>query len=771
MNFKSVANREYIKIKPKETLQALNGTLEEFVDFISKKVEDEQQEMDFYQDEKIAFGYFEEEGRLYLFIKPVPEDEEEKQDLVFRENKKTPLTKSNVFTNTIIALMLFLSSLLPNYVFAAGYFSGSMVESSTVYTGLAGAKFTTPAGSKVIPGYLNIVNSKNYQDTAFTFVNPGRIQNQPSVTLDSLPGGSNEELLTAILAFRQKFSTDDIAKNNGIQVTQRQVDEATQLAIWIHASKVQMNYQIDPNSITDSAVRTLSTEITTWATQQISSLTEEMTMGNYLFPMYQPTLDSSKAKVNKVGDNVEYGPYSIAGQSGAKFKYGVLGGILVDASKKKLEGLSANQQFYVQFPEAYTGDKAIRLIGQQMEYSLNYGKDRLWLDREPKEVELQFSVGGSTGNNGMIQVNAKDAITGEGVPDVNVKISTTSPLTTVQTGESGTTSYTTAIGSYRVDFTVPDGYITPPSREVQIGFAGDIQVINLTLNWSKAVVNFHAVDSKTLTPSGDSEAFIYNSDGKAVKRVALKDGKVSGVTLPEGDYTFVQYKTSDGYAINTGTEFTVKAGEVTDVSISQDPGVHPTIINIEGAASSDSWVYTVTIEGKTLFKMNSSNSLTLPLPSGSYTVMAQKSDGTASTPSLTFNTVLNGVTEVKLEQEKGTETVTFTLLDTKVEKPIPNVVLGLFDEDHNLITYKKATENGVVTFENVKKYSVYYVNVLAAPDSVSGYSADGNRFLGQTRDYNIHLYSLAEIQEVTKVDTLYRVPNVTYTGTSYTYPE
>ena len=769
VNFKSVANRDDIPVNPKQTLLATEGSLEDFVAYVSDKVENDEMEMYFLDRDDIVFAYFEEEETVYLYIKA--QDEPEKTELETGTKTKLPeLKRSGLFTNTIIALMLFLSTLLPHFATAAGYFGGNMVESPTVYSGLANAKFSTPAGTKTIPGYLSVVQSEDYKETAFSFINPNRIKTLSSVSLESLPQGVNEDLITAIVAFRSKFTLDQISSNHGISVTQRQLDEATQLALWIQASKVQMNYQIDPNSISDSAVRALATEITTWATQQLSGLTDEGQMGNYLFPMHQPTLNTEQAKVTKSGNNIEYGPYTIDGQAGASFAYGVLGGTLVDTSKKKLKRVRVDQPFYVQFPQTYNGDKAIRLVGEQMEYSLNYGADRLWLDRNPKEMEVQFSVGGTTGNNGMIQVNAKDSVTGEPVPNVTAKISSTSPLTSIQTDEKGTASYTAPTSTYKVEFTTPDGYIEPKAQEVTIGFAGDIQVINLNLSWSKAVVNFYAVDSESLAPAGDSEAFIYNSEGKAVKRVALKDGKVQGVTLPEGDYTFVQYKTSGNFAINTGTDFTVKAGEVTDVSVSQDPNVHPTVITINGASTNDSWVYTVSTDNKVLFKMNASNSLTLPLPSGTYTVMAQKSDGTASSPSLTFSTVLNGTTEVTLEQEVGTETITFTFLDTKKEQPIPNLVIGLFDEDHNLITYETATEQGVVTFKNVKKYGVYYVNVLAAPDTVSGYSADGNRFLGYTRDYTLHLYSLAEIQEVTKVDTIYRVPNVTYTGVGYTYP-
>lgn len=769
MQFVEIDKRTDVPLDPKITKKFVGGSFEQFVEYISNKINTEGKEMLFYQDDILAYAYSEEEFTLYLYLHK-DEDKPTSEDNKNKDKDKPNVNKSHLFTNGLLIFILLISSFLPNVASAAGYFNGSMTEDSTVYTGLAKAKFSTPTGAVSVPGFLSIVKSKVYQDTAFTYMDPNRIKSQPSVNLESLPEGVNEPLVTAILSYRQKFSLDDIASTTGIRVSQRQLDEATQLAVWINASSVQVTYQIDPNSISDTAVRSLATEINSWATQQVSSLTEGVSMGKYLFPSYKPTLDASKAKVNKTGDYVEYGPYTVTGQKAAKFAYGVLGGVLLDSSKVELKQVTANQQFYAKFPVAYTGDKSIRLEGQEFEYSLNYGQNRMWMDKSPKPVEVSFSVGGSTGTNGLIQVLAKDSITGKAIQGVDVEVSTSSPLTTIQTDDTGQGQYTAAIGTYRLKFNVPEGYMTPPDQEVEVAFAGDIQTINLSLNWSKAVVNFYAVDAQTLAPTGDSEAFIYDSTGKAVKRIAITKGKVSGVVLPEGDYTLVQYKTLDSYGINTGTQFKAVAGKISDITVAQDPNVLPTTIAIEGASSSDSWVYTLSTESKVLFKLNGSNSITIPLPSGKYSVMAHKSDGTVVTAPVNFSTVLNGKTDVVLKQEKGTETINFTLLDTKKEEPIPNVIIGLFDEDHNLITHKTASDKGVVTFANLSKYSVYYINVVAAPESVSGYFADGNRFLGQTKDYSLHLYSLAEIQEVTKVDTIYRVPNVTYSGSSYVYP-
>ena len=758
-----------LPVTPEHNIEVYDCTLTQFVAFLTGKV-DEGLEMDFYQNDEIAYAYFEEESTIYFYL--IVNDKEEKQPKEEPTVKKNTggVGKSNIFAKGMIVLMLILSTMLPQGAYAAGYFSGSMEEDATNYSGLAKARFTTPTGSVTVPGYLTTVKSKVYTARAFTFEDPNRIKPQPSVNLDSLPSGANEELITALLSYREKFSLQEITSTTGINVTQRQLDEATQLALWIHASSVQVNYQIDVNSISDPAVRSLATEINTWATQQVSGLTEGVTMGNYLFPLYKPALNASQASMNKSGDSVIYGPYTVSGQKSSSFKYGVLGGILLDTSNKELDGVPANQQFYAKFPVTYSGDKIVRLVGKSYEYSLNYGQGRLWLDKSAKDTEVQFTVGSTTGSNGLIQINSKDSITNKPVEGVGVQIVTSSPIATVQTNENGTAEYTAPVGTYTLKFTVPDGYLKPADQQVQVPFAGDIQVVNLGVQWSQAMVNFFTVDAQTLAPTGDSEAFIYDSRGKAVKRIAITKGRVQGVTLPEGDYTIVQYKTSGGYAINVGTKFTATAGKISDVSVTQDPNVLPTTMSVKGAPTTSTWIYTLARDGQVLFKMNGTNKLTLPLPNGNYSIMAQKSDGTVTAGPQSFATVLNGETNVELTQEAGTETVTFNFVDTKQKNPIPNVIVGLFDEKHNLMTYVTADSTGKAVFNNVVKHKIYYVKVLGAPDSVSGYSASGNRFIGYTKNFTLELYPLEEVKKVTSIDSIYRVPNVTYVGPDYVYP-
>lgn len=659
----------------------------------------------------------------------------------------------------------------PHNLADAATFSGSVKEDPIQYTGLSNAKFNTPSGAITNPGYLSVAQSSYYSTSAYSLDKPQRIRDITTTSPQALPKGANEQLLTAMISYGKKFTLDEIAASTGIRVNERQLKEATQLAIWIHASSFQVDYQIDVNSVTDTAVRSLATEINTWASKQVSEVNSYDKVTKHIFPTFEPKLKTENATIDKTDTHVDYGPYSVDGQVGAKFTYQSTGGILLDASKKEVESVTSSQTFYVRYPATYNGDKIVGLIGNQTEYSMHYAGERLWLHQENKQSVVRFSLGGHTSNNGIIQITATDAVTNKPVKDLQVEVNTTSPVGVMQTNEKGTDRFDGSTGKYTLKFKAPQGYLTPEPMEVEIGFVGDIQIVNIKLQWSKAVVNFSAVDGQTLAPAGDSEALIYDKSGKAVKRIALNGGKAYGIALEEGDYNLVQYKSSNGYAINVGTPFTVKSGGVVDVTVVQDAGAMPTTFNIKGASNNTTWVYTISKGPKVLFKMNGAESLSIPLPVGEYNVKAVRTDGTSSTQVMNFKTALNSATMVDLKQSVGTETVNFNIVDANKKEPIPNVVLGLFDENHNLLQYQTADEKGGVTFSNVEKFSIFYVNVVAAPESVSGYSANGNRFMGDTRTFNLELYSAKEIKEITDVDTLYRVPNVTYTGVPYTYPE
>jgi hypothetical protein len=69
----------------------------------------------------------------------------------------------------------------------------------------------------------------------------------------------------------------------------------------------------------------------------------------------------------------------------------------------------------------------------------------------------------------------------------------------------------------------------------------------------------------------------------------------------------------------------------------------------------------------------------------------------------------------------------------------------------------------------LRRYDPYYINVVAAPPTVSGYSASGNKFLAVPSHHEIALYSTTELNRVTQLDAIYRLPNVTYVG-NYVYP-
>jgi hypothetical protein len=743
-------------------------SVEEFVDFVTE-LWSEGEGLSLYHDDIICYVYVASQKLLY-YGNIKPGTDEPKVDPK-KDSKGKKVKGSNVFFTSLLALLVLLSSMPIQYVSAAGYFSGSLKEDSTVYPGISTVDFYVSGEKSPMNTRLSTVESDEYTATAYTFGDPRMIQDQSSVSLISLPRSVTEGYLFALLAFPQKFNTTDVNKTFGIQATDAQVKAATQLSVWAYGSSLQLSYQIDVNSVNDATVRALSNAINGWASDQIKALPATKKMADYLFPFYEPKLATSSAKMNRTDTTATFGPYTITGQSGSIYTAHVPGGAIVDSTAKAMTQVTSGQQFFVSYPSTYAGSQAITFTGVQRRYSVNYGKDRVWIDKAPENVEVKFQLNTAAGSKGMIEITTVDAITQQPLQGVSVQISNSSPITTVTTNDQGKAEFSGDVGDYTLTFTTSQGYIQPDPKQVRIGFSGDVQIANIPVAWSQAIANFHAVDAQTLAPAGSSEAFIYDTKGKPIKRIAIKDGVVNGITLPAGSYNLVQYKSSGAYGINTGTSFEVVAGKVTDVTVTQVPNVQPATVTVTNAVSTDTWIYTFSLNQKTLFQIKGYNSVVLNLPVGSYTVRAQKDDGSATTPDKNFSPTVTTPTSVSLEQEVGTETVSFNLVDTLKELPIPNVVLGLFDEKHNLLSSQTADVNGVATFKNVKKLSVYFVNVLAAPSDVSGYSADGNRFLGASKTIKLHLYSLAEIQQKTSADTLYRVANVAYSGATYTYPK
>ncbi|OPH52996.1 hypothetical protein BC351_32585 [Paenibacillus ferrarius] len=331
---------------------------EEFIDFVTE-LWDEGEGLSIYHDDVISYVHVASKNILYYrkidsegTSKPSESASDSASDSESEPNKNNKSAdKARIFTNSLLILILFLSTFLPQSANAASYFQGTMSEDPVNYGNLADTKFNTTTGSVTLPGYLTTVQSKNYTATAYTFTDPRKIPNQASANLSALPSDANESLLTAILAFSQKFDTAQITKLTGITVTDAQVKEATQLALWTYAATVQLKYQIDVNSVSDPTVRSLATAISSWATTQVTNLPANVTMGKHLFPTYKPTLDASAAKMNKSLNYVNFGPYTINSPVATAFNFSVSGGHLLDASGNVVEQIQSGQQFNIGFPE------------------------------------------------------------------------------------------------------------------------------------------------------------------------------------------------------------------------------------------------------------------------------------------------------------------------------------------------------------------------------------------------------------------------------------
>lgn len=754
---------EFIEIK--ECLDA-----KEFIDF-ADSLWNKGSQMIVYHDDSFCYAYLEDSKELYYCYLSKEQLEDESKSSDQEKAKIRDINKSGYFSG-LLAVLMTISLLFPAGIpKAAGYVSGEITNDTTQYPGLSSVQFYVGGDKRQIPVKLGSVKTENYETTGYTFGDPRVASNQESISLESLAEGANEDFIFFLLSYSQMFSPAEITKTTGLQVTDKQVKAATQVAVWTYASTVQLDYQVDVNSVTDPTVRSLATSITSWANGQLKNLSVDGTAAEQLFPVLDPQLQTSNASMKKTDAQVSFGPYTIEGQAGVNYIPTIEGGILNNSAGKKIDSVTSGQQFFVVYPATYGGNQLVQFTAKQFEYSLAYGNNRVWIDKQPKEAELKFQLNAAVGSKGTIELNITDKLTGEKVPSVGVVFSNSSPIDTITSDSNGKIQFNGEVGEYTLSFSVPGKYLKPEDLTTKIGFAGDIKILNIELGLSEGVTNFYAVDSQTLAPAGDSEAFIYDSNNKPVKRIALKGGVAKGIALPVGTYTLVQYKTSNGYAVNTGVQFESTAGNISDISVPQLANVKATKITIADADTDKAWIYTVSMDQKTLFQMKSYNVLTLSLPQGEYTVTAKKEDGSASTESKKFFPVGSSDTLVVIEQEIGTETLNLTYLDTVENKPIPGVTVGLMDENHVLITSKTTGDDGKVSFQNVTKFKIYFLNVLAAPPEVSGYSADGNRLLGSTKDISLHLYSLEEVQAITKQDTIFRVANVSYSGSGYQYPK
>lgn len=112
MEFKSIPPRKDLPYDASKTLQNVEGTLEEFAQFISKFANEEGKEIVFYRENGDAYAYIEEDSTLYLFVSNESLTANKQQ---FHDTGKVQevIDKSKLFMNSLIVFFVVLASCLP----------------------------------------------------------------------------------------------------------------------------------------------------------------------------------------------------------------------------------------------------------------------------------------------------------------------------------------------------------------------------------------------------------------------------------------------------------------------------------------------------------------------------------------------------------------------------------------------------------------------------------------------------------------------------------
>jgi len=660
----------------------------------------------------------------------------------------------------------------PLEIFASG---GTMYNWDRSLPQLEQITFGSPTGAVHLTPLLTTISGRDYSATAFTLTDPRPLTGSTFIRSQSLDARINSRVLSAILMYRYVFTLQQIMQQTGLVVSQDQLYSAVQLAVWRMALPSNPQFQIQEASIADTTVRTLATHIISWATTQVSNIPSNQDVITALSPSAEPQVNSSQATMQNDGANITFGPYMV--QSVLPVEMSVTadnGGIIVNQAGHVVEAVSSNQPFFVRMPVIQTGIVQITLSSANIYREFHHYRNRVWLSQRNRPQEIRFNVSSSPGSHGTLQVHLTDSLTAMPLQNVTVNIlHNNNIISTDQTNIHGAFSYELPVSDYTLQIVHPPGYMELMPYHFEIGFIGDVQIVNLELLRSEAIMSFFAVNDNTNAPVPYAEAFIFEEgSSNPIRRIAFSGGSAQGLAFTPGNYIMSIYMTTGGYAVSGQVPFTVEAGTINDLVIPLTPNVPRTTVILENTLDRAHWLFSIYRGEEYLF--------TLPVSGGAmdfylpqlevYQVVARTTDGVFG-PFFADFQVTSTPQEILIEIQQGTETMTFQFVDIYLQQPIPNVVAGIFDENHNLIQMATANLNGAVQFTNLVFGQPYFINVLAAPSGVSGYSAVGNRFLGRTRHFIIELYSLEHIREYSGgQDAIIRIANVVWNGPSFRYP-
>jgi len=685
------------------------------------------------------------------------------------------------FKIAISLILVFVMSVLtippitspPLQVMASG---GTMYNWERSLPQLEQITFQTPTGQSHLTPLLTTVSGRAYTATAFTLADPRPLTGSTFIRSQSLDARINNRVLTAVLMYRYVFTLQQVMQQTGLVVSQDQLYSAVQLAVWRMALPANPQFQIQEASVSDTTVRTLATHIISWATTQVSNTPSNQDIIVALSPTAQPQVNSAQATMHNDGVNITFGPYMIQSVLPTEMQITANnGGIIVNQAGNVVEAVSSNQPFFVRMPVIQTGIVQVTLTSNNIEREFRHYRNRVWLAQRERPQEIRFNVSSSPGSHGTLQVHLTDSLTA--MPLQNVTVNVLHNNNIIQTGQTnihGVFSYELPVANYTLQVVHPPGYMEVIPYHFEIGFIGDVQIVNLELFRSEAIMSFFVVNENTNAPVPYAEAFVYEvGNSNPVRRIAFQGGSAQGLAFAPGNYIMSIYMTTGGYAVSGQVPFTVEAGTISELVIPLTPSVPRTTVRLETTLNRAHWLFSI-YRGDEYF-------FTLPVQGGSmdfylpqleaYQVVARTTDGVFGPFFANFQ-VTSTPQEVLIGIQQGTETMTFQFVDIYLNQPIPNVVAGIFDENHTLIQMGTANLQGAVQFTNLVFGQPYFINVLAAPPGVSGYSAVGNRFLGRTRHLTIELYSIEHIREYAGgQDAIIRIANVVWNGPSFRYPE
>ena len=635
--------------------------------------------------------------------------------------------------------------------------------------------FQTPTGAVHLTPLLTDISGRAYSATAFTLADPRPLTGSTFIRSQSVDTRINSRVLTAILMYRYVFTLQQVMQQTGLVVTQDQLYSAVQLAVWRMALPANPQFQIQEASIADTTVRTLATHIISWATTQVSNMPSNQDVITALSPSAQPQVNSSQATMHNDGVNITFGPYTVQSVLPTEMRVTADNdGVVVNQAGNVIEAVSSNQPFFIRIPVIQSGMVQVTLSSVTIEREFRHYRSRVWLAQRERPQEIRFNVSSTPGSNGILQVHLTDRLTGMPLQNVTVNVlHNNNIITTGQTNIHGAFSYELPVANYTLQVVHPSGYMAVMPYHFEIGFIGDVKIVNLELFRSEAIMSFFAVNENTNAPIPYAEAFIYDVGSRTpARRIAFTAGSAEGLAFAPGNYIMSIYMTIGGYAVSGQVAFTVEAGTISELVIPLTPNVPRTTVRLENTLNRANWLFSIYRGDEYLF--------TLPVQGGTmdfylpqleaYQVVARTTDGVFG-PFFADFQVTSTPQEVLIGVQQGTETVIFQFVDIYLNEPIPNIVAGIFDENHNLVQMATANLQGAVQFSNLVFGQPYFINVIAAPPGVSGYSAVGNRFLGRTKHFTIELYSLEHIREhAGGQDAIIRIANVVWNGPSFHYP-